>query len=83
MTRKITRFLAKKLGSRDVLYLGNAMLKEICTKDYTEMQWRFCNKKNIRLCDCNWRSTFSKEFINIASKYLGLKFIGKVKDLMK
>ena len=49
VTRKITRFLTrKKLGSKDVLYLGNlnAMRDWGHAKDYVEMQWMMLQNKN-------------------------------------
>ena len=54
MTRKITRFLAKKLGG-DVLYLGNLNAKRdsAMQKIILKCNGGFGNKKTIRLCDCN------------------------------
>ena len=52
VTRKITRFLTKKkLGSKEILYLGNLNAKRDWghAKDYTEMQWRILQQK--KPCD--------------------------------
>ena len=48
VTRKITRFLTKKkLGSNEILYLGNLNAKRDWghAKDYVEMQWRILQQK--------------------------------------
>ena len=52
VTRKITRFLTrKKLGSKDILYLGNLNAKREWghAKDYVEMQWRILQQKNLMI----------------------------------
>ena len=82
MTRKITRFLAKKkLGSRDVLYLGNLNAKRDWghAKDYTEMQWRILQQKKPDYVIATGEAHSVREFINIASKYLGIKIYWKGK----
>ena len=81
VTRKITRFLTrKKLGSKDILYLGNLNAKRDWghAKDYTEMQWRILQQKKPSDYVIATGSTYSvRDFINIASKYLGMKIFWK------
>ena len=50
VTRKITMFFAKKvLGSKEILYLGNLNAKRDWghAKDYTEIQWKILQQKNL------------------------------------
>ena len=85
VTRKITRFLAKKkLGGRDILYLGNLNAKRDWghAKDYTEMQWRILQQKKPSDYVIATGEAYSvREFINIASRYLGIKIYWKGKGL--
>ncbi len=85
VTRKITRFLTrKKLGSKETLYLGNLNAKRDWghAKDYTEMQWRILQQKKPSDYVIATGKTYSvKEFINIASKYLGMSIYWKGKGL--
>ena len=85
VTRKITRFLAKKkLGSKDVLYLGNLNAKRDWghAKDYTEMQWRILQQKKPNDFVVATGQAFSvRQFVEIASKYLNLKIYWQGKGL--
>ena len=44
-------FSKKKLGSKEILYLGNLNAKRDWghAKDYTEMQWRILQQKNLMI----------------------------------
>ena len=85
VTRKITRFLTKKkLGSKEILYLGNLNAKRDWghAKDYTEMQWRILQQK--KPCDyviATGQAYSVRQFIDIASRYLGIKIFWKGKGL--
>ena len=85
VTRKITRFLArKKLGSSDTLYLGNLNAKRDWghAKDYTEMQWRILQQKKPDDFVVATGQAFSvRQFVEIASNYLGLKIFWQGKGL--
>ena len=85
VTRKITRFLAKKkLGSKDTLYLGNLNAKRDWghAKDYTEMQWRILQQKKPNDFVVATGQAFSvRQFVEIASKYLNLKIYWQGKGL--
>ena len=85
VTRKITRFLAKKkLGSKDVLYLGNLNAKRDWghAKDYTEMQWRILQQKKPNDFVVATGQAFSvRQFVEIASKFLNLKIYWQGKGL--
>ena len=85
VTRKITRFLTKKkLGSKDILYLGNLNAKRDWGHaiDYTEMQWRILQQKKPNDYVIATGQAYSvREFINIASKYLKMKIFWKGKGL--
>ena len=77
VTRKITRFLTKKkIGSKDILYLGNLNAKRDWghAKDYVEMQWRILQQKKPEDFVIATGKTYTvKQFINIASEILGMK----------
>ena len=79
VTRKITRFLAKKyLGSKEILYLGNLNAKRDWghAKDFVEMQWRILQQKKPDDYVISTDNTHSvKEFINLACKILNLSLI--------
>ena len=85
VTRKITRFLTKKkLGSKEILYLGNLNAKRDWghAKDYTEMQWRILQQK--KPCDyviATGQAYSVRQFIDIASRYLGIKIFWKGRGL--
>ena len=85
VTRKITRFLTrKKLGSKETLYLGNVNAKRDWghAKDYTEMQWRIMQHKNPKDYVIATGHAYSvKQFVNIASSYLGMKIFWSGKGL--
>ena len=85
VTRKITRFLTKKkLGSKDILYLGNLNAKRDWghAKDYTEMQWRILQQKKPQDYIIATGQAFSvKQFVEIASNYLGMKISWSGKGL--
>ena len=85
VTRKITRILAKKkLGSKDILYLGNINAKRDWghAKDYTEMQLRILQQKKPDDFVVATGQAFSvREFVEVASKYLGLKIYWRGKGL--
>tara|TARA_B100001057_G_scaffold489692_1_gene576426 strand:- start:3328 stop:4386 length:1059 start_codon:yes stop_codon:yes gene_type:complete len=85
VTRKITRFLAKKkLGSNDTLYLGNLNAKRDWghAKDYTEMQWRILQQKKPDDFVVATGQAFSvRQFVEIASNYLGFKIHWQGKGL--
>ena len=85
VTRKITRFLArKKLGSKEILYLGNLNAKRDWghAKDYTEMQWRILQQNKPDDFVIATGQAFSvRQFVEIASNYLNLKIHWKGKGL--
>ena len=85
VTRKITRFLTrKKLGSKEILYLGNINAKRDWghAKDYVEMQWRLLQQKKPDDFVVATGEAFSvKQFIDTASKILNFKIIWKGKGL--
>ena len=85
VTRKITRFLTKKkLGSKDILYLGNLNAKRDWghAKDYTEMQWRILQqKKPSDYVIATGKAYSVREFVDIASKYLGMRVFWKGQGL--
>ena len=77
VTRKITRFLTrKKLGSNEILYLGNLNAKRDWghAKDYVEMQWRILQQKKPEDFVIATGNAYSvKEFVNLAAKFLNFK----------
>ena len=85
VTRKITRFLTrKKLGSKEILYLGNLTAKRDWghAKDYVEMQWRILQQKKADDFVIATGETYTvKHFIEVASKILNLKIIWVGKGL--
>ena len=85
VTRKITRFLArKKLGSKEILYLGNLNAKRDWghAKDYVEMQWRILQKKKPEDYIIASGSTYSvRHFVNVAAKILGMNIFWSGKGL--
>jgi GDPmannose 4,6-dehydratase len=85
VTRKITRFLAKKyLGSKDILYLGNLNAKRDWghAKDFVEMQWRILQtKKPDDYVIATGKTYTVKEFIETACKFIGYKIFWKGKGL--
>ena len=85
VTRKITRFLTrKKLGSKDLLYLGNLNAKRDWghAKDYVEMQWRILQQKFPEDYVIATGETYTvREFINTAGKFLNMKIYWKGKGL--
>ena len=76
VTRKITRFLTrKKLGSKDILFLGNLNAKRDWghAKDYVDMQWRILQQKKPEDYIVATGKTYSvKQFIDAAGKILNL-----------
>ena len=85
VTRKITRFLAKKkLGSKDTLYLGNLNAKRDWghAKDYTEMQWKILQQsKPDDYVIATGKTTSIREFVNLCCKYLNLKIMWRGKGI--
>jgi GDPmannose 4,6-dehydratase len=85
VTRKITRFLTrKKLGSKEILYLGNINAKRDWghAKDYVEMQWRLLQQKKPDDFVIATGEAYSvKQFIDTAAKILNFKIIWKGKGL--
>ena len=85
VTRKITRFLTrKKLGSKEILYLGNLNAKRDWghAKDYTEMQWRILQQKKPKDYLIATGHAYSvREFVNIASRILDMKIYWSGKGL--
>ena len=85
VTRKITRFLTrKKLGSKDILYLGNLNAKRDWghAKDYVEMQWRILQQKKAEDFVIATGQTHSvKQFINLSAKILNLNIVWNGKGL--
>jgi GDPmannose 4,6-dehydratase len=83
VTRKITRFLTrKKLGSKEILYLGNINAKRDWghAKDYVEMQWRLLQqKKPDDFVIATGKAYSVKQFIDAAAKVLDFKIIWKGK----
>jgi len=85
VTRKITRFLTrKKLGSKEILYLGNVNAKRDWghAKDYVEMQWRILQqKKPDDFVVATGKAYSVKQFIEVASKILNFKVMWSGKGL--
>ena len=85
VTRKITRFLTrKKLGSKDILYLGNLNAKRDWghAKDYVKIQWRILQQNKPEDFVIATGQTYSvRQFINTAAKMLNLKIVWKGKGL--
>ena len=85
VTRKITRFLTrKKLGSKDILYLGNlnAMRDWGHAKDYVEMQWRILQqKKPDDFVVATGQTQSVRQFIDTAAKLLDMKLKWQGKGL--
>ena len=85
VTRKITRFLTrKKLGSKDILYLGNlnAMRDWGHAKDYVDMQWRILQQKKPDDFVVATGHTYSvRQFINTSAKILNMKIVWEGKGL--
>tara|TARA_B100000035_G_scaffold272893_1_gene248451 strand:- start:499 stop:1551 length:1053 start_codon:yes stop_codon:yes gene_type:complete len=85
VTRKITRFLTrKKIGSKDILYLGNLNAKRDWghAVDYVEMQWRILQQKKPEDFVVATGNTYSvRDFINTCAKVLKMKIIWKGKGL--
>ena len=85
VTRKITRFLTrKKLGSPEILYLGNLNAKRDWghAKDYVEMQWRILQQKKPEDYVIATGETHSvREFVNTAAKLLNMKIFWQGKGL--
>ena len=81
VTRKITRFLTrKKLGSKEILYLGNLNAKRDWghAADYVEMQWRILQqKKPDDFVVATGQTQSVRQFINIAAKLLNMKIVWK------
>ncbi|MAQ73345.1 MAG: GDP-mannose 4,6-dehydratase, partial [Gammaproteobacteria bacterium] len=81
VTRKITRFLAnKKIGSDDILYLGNIYAKRDWghAKDYTHIQWRILQQKipdDYVVATGNAYTV--KHFFNECCKYLNFHVVWK------
>jgi len=77
VTRKITRALARiKLGLQKKLFLGNLDAKRDWghAKDYVEMQWLMLQQENPEDFVIATGVQFSvRDFVNIASKELGLE----------
>ena len=85
VTRKITRFLTKKkLGSKNILYLGNLNAKRDWghAKDYVEMQWRILQQKKPDDFVVATGHTYSvKQFINTSAKILKMKIVWEGKGI--
>ena len=85
VTRKITRFLARKYyGLEKNLYLGNIYAKRDWghAKDYVEMQWKILQqKKPDDFIIATGKSYSVKEFINEACKQIGFKIKWQGKGL--
>ena len=85
VTRKITRFLTrKKLGSKEILYLGNLNAKRDSghAADYVEMQWRILQqKKPDDFVVATGQTQSVRQFINIAAKLLNMKIVWKGQGL--
>ena len=85
VTRKITRFLTrKKLGSKEILYLGNLNAKRDWghAADYVEMQRRILQQKRPDDFVVATGQTHSvRQFINIAAKLLNMKIIWRGRGL--
>jgi GDPmannose 4,6-dehydratase len=85
VTRKITRFLTKKkLGSKEILYLGNLNAKRDWghAKDYTEMQWRILQQKKPEDYVIATGEAYSvRDFIRVASELLNMKIFWSGKGL--
>ena len=85
VTRKITRFLTKKkLGSKEILYLGNLNAKRDWGHaiDYVEMQWRILQQKKPEDFVVATGKTYSvRQFIETCAKILKMKIIWEGKGI--
>ena len=74
----------KKLGSKDILYLGNlnAMRDWGHAKDYVEMQWRILQQKKPNdFVIATGQTQSVRQFIDIAAKLLNMKIMWQGKGL--
>ena len=85
VTRKITRFLTKKkLGSKEILYLGNLNAKRDWGHaiDYVEMQWRILQQKKPEDFVVATGKTYSvRQFIETCAKILKMRIIWEGKGI--
>ena len=85
VTRKITRFLTKKkLGSKNVLYLGNLNAKRDWGHaiDYVEMQWRILQQNKAEDYVVATGHAYSvRQFIDMCAKVLKMKIVWTGKGL--
>jgi GDPmannose 4,6-dehydratase len=85
VTRKITRALARiKLGLQKKLYIGNldALRDWGHATDYVEAQWLMLQQKKPEdFVIASGKQHSVREFINLSSKYLGMKIEWKGKNL--
>lgn len=85
VTRKITRFLTKKkLGSKNVLYLGNLNAKRDWGHaiDYVEMQWRILQQNKPEDFVVATGNAYSvRQFIDMCAKVLKMKIVWSGKGL--
>ena len=72
------------MGSKEILYLGNFNAKRDWghAKDYTEMQWRILQQKKPNDFVVATGQAYSvRQFVEIASNYLGFKIYWQGKGL--
>ena len=85
VTRKITRFLTrKKLGSKNVLYLGNLNAKRDWGHaiDYVEIQWRILQQNKPEDFVVATGNAYSvRQFIDMCAKVLKMKIVWSGKGL--
>ena len=82
LLEKLQDFGKKKLGSKEILYLGNLNAKRDWghAKDYTEIRWRILQQRNLMILYC-YKAFSVRQFIEIASNYLKLKIYWQGKGL--
>ena len=87
VTKKIVSALCKiSLSGNGNLYLGNLYSKRDWghAKDYVVAMWKMLQKKTLRIMSLHQENNISvKYFVNLICDILKIKFIGKVKELMK
>ena len=85
VTRKITRFLTrKKLGSKEILYLGNLNAKRDWghARDYVEAMWKMMQKKTPSDYVISTGKQYTvKQFVNLVLKELKINFRWKGKGI--
>ena len=81
--QKIIRALVRiKKGKQKKLFLGNLDSRDWGhAKDYVEAMGKFYNKKNLTICDCNWKTIKYQTICKYCIKKLSMKITWEIKGL--